>query len=100
MVLVSVPAAMFESLVDNISILPRLHGHIPPTYETGSTKKFRLGRTDTIRTASVAVAAFCEAMASKDKNVSWSMFYTCIHSYLVFGCERRTNGTVTSVNKL
>ena len=72
MVLVSVPAAMFESLVDNISILPRLHGHIPPTYETGSTKKFRLGRTDTIRTASVA--AFCEAMASKDKNVSWSMF--------------------------
>ncbi|XP_065051829.1 carnitine O-acetyltransferase-like isoform X3 [Rhopilema esculentum] len=41
----------------------RLHGHIPPTYETASTKWFRLGRTETIRTASIASKAFCESMA-------------------------------------
>jgi len=42
----------------------RLHGHMAPTYESASTRLFRLGRTDTIRSASLAAKAFCEAMQS------------------------------------
>ena len=45
-----------------------------PTYESASTKMFRLGRTDTIRTASIAAKAFCESMKSKEISVSTLLF--------------------------
>lgn len=45
----------------------RLHNHNPPTYETGSTRKFMLGRTDTIRSASIASSEFVKAMVSPNK---------------------------------
>lgn len=45
----------------------RLHNHNPPTYETGSTRKFVLGRTDTIRSASIASSEFVKAMVSPNK---------------------------------
>lgn len=45
----------------------RLHNHNPPTYETGSTRKFLLGRTDTIRSASIASSEFVKAMVSPNK---------------------------------
>ena len=48
----------------------RLHNHNPPTYETGSTRKFLLGRTDTIRSASIASSEFVKAMVSPNKTVS------------------------------
>ena len=48
----------------------RLHGHVAPTYESASTRKFRLGRTETIRAASLAAKAFCESMQSKQASVS------------------------------
>ena len=53
-----------------LSFLCRLHNHNPPTYETGSTRKFMLGRTDTIRSASIASSEFVKAMVSPNKTVS------------------------------
>ncbi|XP_065068504.1 carnitine O-acetyltransferase-like isoform X2 [Rhopilema esculentum] len=46
----------------------RLHGQMAPTYESASTRKFRLGRTETIRVASLAAKEFCEAMTSGQSN--------------------------------
>ncbi|XP_015765594.1 PREDICTED: carnitine O-acetyltransferase-like isoform X2 [Acropora digitifera] len=45
----------------------KIHNHNPPTYETGSTRKFLLGRTDTIRSASIASSNFVKAMVSPNK---------------------------------
>jgi carnitine O-acetyltransferase len=50
----------------------RLHGKPPPTYESCSVRKFLHGRTETIRSASIESAAFCNAMiaggsSSKEK---------------------------------
>lgn len=42
----------------------RLHGHTCATYETGHTRLFALGRTETIRSASSASADFTKAMDS------------------------------------
>ena len=42
----------------------RLHGRFVATYETGHTRAFYHGRTDTVRTLSLESVAFCEAMLS------------------------------------
>jgi len=47
----------------------RLHGHTAPTYESGSTRKFLYGRTDTIRGASLASQAFAQGMLSNERTV-------------------------------
>lgn len=46
----------------------KMYGHPCPTYESAQTRKFRWGRTETIRSASVESKAFCEAM--EDVNAS------------------------------
>ena len=40
----------------------RLHGRFVATYETGHTRAFYHGRTDTVRTLSTASCAFVHAM--------------------------------------
>eukprot|EP00054_Salpingoeca_dolichothecata_P012164 m.67518 g.67518 ORF g.67518 m.67518 type:complete len:605 (+) comp19812_c0_seq3:416-2230(+) len=40
----------------------RLHGSPPPTYETAHTRRFHHGRTETIRSASIASKAFTDAL--------------------------------------
>lgn len=40
----------------------RLYGHSAATYESGSLRRFRHGRTDTIRSCSIASDAFCQSM--------------------------------------
>ena len=40
----------------------RLHRAFAPTYETGHTRAFYHGRTDTVRTCSLASCAFVRAM--------------------------------------
>ncbi|XP_031553075.1 carnitine O-acetyltransferase-like [Actinia tenebrosa] len=42
----------------------RLHGQLGPAYETGATRKFKLGRTETIRSASVPTLEFVQSMAN------------------------------------
>lgn len=42
----------------------QLHGHAPATYESGSLRRFRLGRTDTIRSCSSASDEFTRAFTS------------------------------------
>jgi hypothetical protein len=42
----------------------RLHGDFVATYETGHTRAFYHGRTETIRACSLESVAFCQAMAS------------------------------------
>lgn len=54
----------------------RIHDHNPPTYETGSTRKFLLGRTDTIRSASIASSNFVKAMVSPNKTVSFGRLFS------------------------
>ena len=41
----------------------KMYGKNRPTYESASTRKFQEGRTETIRTVSDEVVAFCNAMA-------------------------------------
>ncbi|KOS13884.1 acyltransferase ctase cot cpt [Malassezia pachydermatis] len=40
----------------------KMYGHACATYEASQTRKFKLGRTETIRSASVESLAFCRAM--------------------------------------
>lgn len=40
----------------------KMYGRPAPTYESAQTRKFKWGRTETIRSASVESKAFCEAM--------------------------------------
>lgn len=44
----------------------RLNGKVAPTYESAQTRKFKWGRTETIRSCSPESKAFCEAMESND----------------------------------
>ncbi|KAI7857673.1 acyltransferase ChoActase/COT/CPT [Circinella umbellata] len=44
----------------------RLHNKVVPTYETGSTRKYLHGRTDTIRTCSVESKAFVEGWCNNE----------------------------------
>lgn len=62
--------------------LCRLHNHNPPTYETGSTRKFLLGRTDTIRSASIASDEFVKAMVSPNKTVSFYLQHAMVKTGL------------------
>ena len=48
----------------------RLHQSAPATYESASLRRFRLGRTDTIRSCSIASHAFTQAVASKNHSVT------------------------------
>ncbi|CAG8509740.1 1973_t:CDS:10 [Racocetra persica] len=47
----------------------QLHGRVVPTYETGATRQFLRGRTETIRTLSVESKAFVEGMLDKSLSV-------------------------------
>uniref|UniRef100_A0A8C9F196 Carnitine O-acetyltransferase n=1 Tax=Pavo cristatus TaxID=9049 RepID=A0A8C9F196_PAVCR len=47
----------------------RMYGHACPTYESASLRMFRLGRTDTIRSASIESLKFVQSMDSPDKSV-------------------------------
>lgn len=60
---------LWEYIIMLYIYLDRLHRQIPPTYESAATRKFQLGRTDTIRTASMTSKAFVEAMTASEKSV-------------------------------
>lgn len=47
----------------------RMYGHLTATYESGSTRKFLYGRTDTIRASSLETLAFCETVLNPATNV-------------------------------
>ncbi|XP_046845158.1 carnitine O-acetyltransferase-like [Xenia sp. Carnegie-2017] len=57
----------FVQLIMHLSYY-KLHRLIPPTYESAGTRMFQLGRTDTIRTASLTSKAFVEAMVDPGKS--------------------------------
>ncbi|MBU2580837.1 MAG: choline/carnitine O-acyltransferase [Alphaproteobacteria bacterium] len=48
----------------------RLYGRLPKTYEAASTRMFKGGRTETIRTASNEALAFVKAMEGSDYSAS------------------------------
>ena len=48
----------------------RIHESAPATYESASLRRFRLGRTDTIRSCSIASHTFAQAAASKNGSLS------------------------------
>ncbi|CAF3609815.1 unnamed protein product [Rotaria sp. Silwood1] len=48
----------------------KLHGHKPaPTYETASTRRFYRGRTETARTCTPEVVAWCRAMTNSNNQI-------------------------------
>jgi len=72
----------------------RLHCQIPPTYESGSLRKYAKGRTDVIRSATPAAASFCRAMADKEitDGVKREKFVDAIQAHVqytkeVMNCE-------------
>eukprot|EP00794_Sanderia_malayensis_P015982 gene15982-17592_t len=71
----------------------RLHENLAATYESASTRKFRRGRTDTIRSASIPVKEFCQAMASNDYGDSErkELFLKAVHHHVKYTKEA-TNG--------
>ncbi|CAF4676260.1 unnamed protein product, partial [Rotaria sp. Silwood2] len=49
----------------------KLHGHKPaPTYEAASIRRFYRGRTETIRTCTPEVVAWCRAMTNSDNQLT------------------------------
>ena len=46
----------------------KMYGRNRPTYESGATRKYQLGRTETVRTVSEESVAFCESMANPEIN--------------------------------
>jgi hypothetical protein len=56
---------MTDDCILSLSFPPRLHNHPASTYETGSTKKFEYGRTETVRSCSSEALEFSKGMDSK-----------------------------------
>ena len=54
----------------SIYLIYRLHGENASQYESGATKLYLHGRTETIRSTSVESAAFCKAFLSDGVSVS------------------------------
>lgn len=74
-----------------VCVCGRMYRHCCATYESASLRMFRLGRTDTIRSASSASAAFVKAFDDPHKQVwvrsdwltDWSYIYCLILIFLV-----------------
>ena len=62
----------------------KMHGKPCPTYESAQTRKFLLGRTEVIRSASVESKAFCEAMQDSKVSVSHRVQMLCRHVLIRF----------------
>ncbi|KAF2764937.1 putative carnitine O-acetyltransferase mitochondrial precursor [Teratosphaeria nubilosa] len=65
----------------------KLHGKPCPTYESAQTRKYLLGRTEVIRSASAQSKAFCEAMqdASVSDEDAHKLFQTAVQQHLSYG---------------
>lgn len=64
----------------------KLYGHPCPTYESAQTRKFKWGRTETIRSASEESKAFCEAMENlntSDKE-RYAKFQAAVKQHLAY----------------
>lgn len=48
----------------------KLFGHVPVTYESAQTRKFKLGRTEVIRACSIEGLEWCKAM--EDVDADWA----------------------------
>ncbi|KAF2349978.1 Acyltransferase ChoActase/COT/CPT [Trinorchestia longiramus] len=61
----------------------RIHGEPGAHYESASTRKFLLGRTETVRSCSVDSAAFCSAMADPSCSASSrrQLLINAVHSH-------------------
>lgn len=68
-----------------------MYGHVCATYESASLRMFRLGRTDTIRSASIDSAAFVAAMDDSGKQVPYAAFLSQPASE-VFSHESSSSG--------
>lgn len=64
----------------------RLHHEICATYEAGQTRKFKLGRTETIRSASVESAEFVKAMEdpSASDEDRYAKFQAAVKQHLAY----------------
>jgi len=60
-----------------------MYGHLTATYESGSTRQFLYGRTDTIRGASLEALAFCKIMTDPTATVRCPLAY--INLQHIFG---------------
>ena len=73
----------------------RIHSRLVSTYESASTRRFRLGRVDNIRAASCEALHWCEAMSDVNNNenqsAKLSMLRTAMQAqtdYMVHVCMK------------
>lgn len=50
----------------------KMKGEVAPTYESAQTRKYKLGRTEVIRSATVEALEWCKAMEDPERNVRCS----------------------------
>ncbi|CAO1633710.1 unnamed protein product [Sympodiomycopsis kandeliae] len=64
----------------------KLYGEPCPTYESAQTRKFKWGRTETIRSASVESKAFCEAMedVNRSDEERYTLFQSAVKQHLSY----------------
>ncbi len=58
------------SLLSCLIMVSRLYGRLAPMYESGGTRMFKLGRTDTIRNTTIEAQTFVNAMENPNVSVS------------------------------
>ena len=69
----------------------RHHGKWTATYETGSTRQFSLGRTETVRTCSTDAVNFVKTMSDKEKSAKEK------YAALVTACKAHSAYTVMAM---
>ncbi|SPC63476.1 probable carnitine O-acetyltransferase, mitochondrial precursor [Ustilago sp. UG-2017b] len=63
----------------------KMYGKPCPTYESAQTRKFKWGRTETIRSASIESKAFCEAMESHSSDAErYEKFQAAVKQHLSY----------------
>ncbi|EDO27368.1 predicted protein, partial [Nematostella vectensis] len=75
----------------------RLHGHVAAPYETATVRKFKLGRSDSIRSASIPTLEFVKAMSKNPLSLSHLssrslLLHNCLQTNIVFALFQAMNG--------
>ena len=85
-----------------ISLFHKFHGNKPAsTYETASTRRFYRGRTETVRTCSPELVAWCQAMTNPNdqltvKFFAFSLFQSC---YFINRKKKKDNYFIRAANR-
>lgn len=97
-------AKIFEFFKRNIKIefllsFPvRMHGKCGATYESGSLRRYRFGRTETIRSCTNEALQFSRTFSSKSKEKSFELFSRAIKAQREYTNDVRENFRILLAN--